>query len=264
MPTRSDKDALELDNLIRQGEAAARVGDRAEAEALLRRATAEYPYNEAAWLALAGVVEDLAEKRTILQRVQHINPASEEARLGLERIASKLGPAPADTAEDAVEAVPCVCGSGKTTLLRCSKCGKPICPDCSIRTPVGLRCKECAAVRKSPIYSLSARDVLVAGVVGLALSTIAAIIGGSLGGFLGFFTFFVGLAAGGFVADLMSRAVRYKRGVGMQILAVVCLVLGAAVLFFLPRGVFGAIGLRPGFNIFYLIAAIAAAIGRLR
>lgn len=263
MSTSVGKDSLELDSLIRQGEAAARVGDRAEAETLLRRAVSEYPYSEDAWLALAGVVADLPEKRDILRRVQQMNPASEEARLGLARIAAKLGPLPEDTAAPEVDAVTCVCGSGRTTLLRCSKCGKPICPECSVRTPVGLRCKECAAVRKNPLYDLSALDYLKAGGVGLGLSVVAALVASGLGGFFGFFTLIIGVAAGGLIADLMSRVIRYKRGVGMQILAAVCIILGALVVVFLAPLVI-RLGLRPGFNLFYIVAAVLAAIARLR
>jgi hypothetical protein len=34
---------------------------------------------------------------------------------------------------------------GVETRLRCAECQKPICPSCSVRTPVGLRCQSCAA-----------------------------------------------------------------------------------------------------------------------
>lgn len=34
---------------------------------------------------------------------------------------------------------------GVQTRLRCAECQTPICPDCSVRTPVGLRCPTCAA-----------------------------------------------------------------------------------------------------------------------
>lgn len=252
------KDTLELDRLLRQGEAAARVGDRAEAETLLRKAVDEYPYSEDAYLALAGVVDDLQEKRAILLRVQHMNPASEEARLGLERIAAKLGTAPTEAAEG-VEEVVCVCGSGRLTTLRCGKCGKPICPNCFVRHPVGLRCKECAQLRKSPIYNVSLGDYAKAGAVGLVLSVVAGAVAGSFGGFLGFFTLIIGVAVGGGIADLMSRVIRYKRGLGMQILAALCIIAGAGIAIFLP-----AIGIRAGFNLFYVIAAVIGAVGRLR
>ena len=272
MREQASQDSLKLDYLLRQGEAAARVGDRAEAETLLRRAVDEYPYSEDAWLALAGVVEDLGEKRTLLRRALDINPASEEARLGLERIAAKLGPSP-DDASPGVEEVLGVCGSGRMTTLRCGRCGKPICPDCFVRHPVGLRCKECAQVRKSPVYNLAASDYLVAGLVGLGLSAVVGLLLRFVGGF-GFFAIFIGLAVGGGIADLMSRVIRYKRGVGMQVLAGVCLVVGAMLgvlltspqlLGFLLRGDVRVVGvLLASLNPFFLLAAIVGAIGRLR
>lgn len=254
------KDDLELSTLLQQGAAAARVGDTAEAETLFRKAVDEYPYSADAYLALAGVVTDLEEKRSLLQHVQKLNPSSEEARLGLERIAAKIGPSPDDGAASNVEAVLCACGSGRMTVLRCGKCGKPICPNCMVRHPVGLRCKECAAVRKSPIYDVKIRDYLVAGAVGLGLSLVAAIAIRFFGGLAGFFIIIIGLPIGAGIADVMSRSVRMKRGLGMQILAAACLILGVG----LSSVLFGG---RISFNtitLMFVIAAIIGAVGRLR
>jgi membrane associated rhomboid family serine protease len=36
---------------------------------------------------------------------------------------------------------------GRETNVACSMCGRPICPDCMISTPVGMRCPECARDR---------------------------------------------------------------------------------------------------------------------
>lgn len=36
---------------------------------------------------------------------------------------------------------------GRTTYLSCSDCGKPICVDCSVDSPVGQKCPDCAAQR---------------------------------------------------------------------------------------------------------------------
>ena len=47
------------------------------------------------------------------------------------------------------------------TRLRCSRCGKPICPRCGVRTPVGLRCPECAGVRGLPTYRTGTDSVLM-------------------------------------------------------------------------------------------------------
>ncbi len=36
---------------------------------------------------------------------------------------------------------------GRETNVGCSRCARPICPDCMISTPVGMRCPECARQR---------------------------------------------------------------------------------------------------------------------
>lgn len=36
---------------------------------------------------------------------------------------------------------------GRETLASCSRCGRPICPDCMTPSPVGMRCPECAGER---------------------------------------------------------------------------------------------------------------------
>ena len=56
------------------------------------------------------------------------------------------------------------------TRLRCSRCGKPICPQCSVRTPVGLRCPECAGVRGLPTYPTGLDALVKAAGIGLVLA----------------------------------------------------------------------------------------------
>lgn len=49
----------------------------------------------------------------------------------------------------------CYRHSGRETNVSCSRCGRPICPDCMINSPVGMRCPECAGetqqVRRGPV-----------------------------------------------------------------------------------------------------------------
>lgn len=114
----------------------------------------------------------------------------------------------------------------RETLLRCNKCGKPICPECAIRHPVGLRCSECARVKKSPVYNVAPVEYATAGLVGIGVSTVAAFLMNLVGGWW-FVLFILGPVVGGFIAETMSRVVKYKRGRGMQILAGVSIVAGA-------------------------------------
>lgn len=83
---------LTVDNLIEQGIAALRSGDRRAAVQLLFRATQEDPANQRAWLWLAAVAPGPEGMRNCLERVIAIDPASplaDKARAGL----AQLGPA---------------------------------------------------------------------------------------------------------------------------------------------------------------------------
>jgi hypothetical protein len=260
---------FEADQLTQQAIAAAQAGDNEEAEELLRRATDLDPESGEAWLWLARVVDDLQAKQTYFQRVLELDPYNDLAKLGLDRVEEKLGVGGLD-GEVEEEVVYCTWHPDRETMLRCNRCGRPMCPECAVRHPVGLRCKECIKDTRSPIYNVAVRDYLVAGGVGLALSTVAGVFVPFITGF-GFFGWFlaiiVGPSIGAGIADLMGRVVR-KRGRGMGLVAGVCLVLGVMIGGTIMRqDLLGAVafifGLQIG-TIIYLVTAVGAAFARLR
>ena len=63
------------------------------------------------------------------------------------------------------------------TLVHCTRCGRPICPDCMIAAPVGHQCPECVwqaqrAFRQGPgrrvqVRSITATKVLLAAILGV-------------------------------------------------------------------------------------------------
>lgn len=55
------------------------------------------------------------------------------------------------------------------TNLRCGKCGELVCPDCMVHTPVGVRCEDCAKMRRIPTYDVSAQFLTRGVIVGLLL-----------------------------------------------------------------------------------------------
>jgi membrane associated rhomboid family serine protease len=57
----------------------------------------------------------------------------------------------------------------RETGLSCSDCGRPICADCATFAPVGIRCPDHAAVRRSPTTKIRPRPVRRA--PGIALAT---------------------------------------------------------------------------------------------
>jgi twitching motility two-component system response regulator PilG len=70
-------------DLLEQGIAAAKAGDKARARLILLEATERNPESESAWLWLAGVAESLEETVLCLQRVLEINPDNARAKKGL-------------------------------------------------------------------------------------------------------------------------------------------------------------------------------------
>lgn len=254
-----DLAGLEVDDLLRRGMAAARAGDHDDARFYLEEAARRNPDRADVWVELAGVVDDLETKRAHFERALQLSPANEQARLGLQRVSEKLG----KLVEEArpAETLYCHWHPDRETLLRCNKCGRPICTQCAIRHPVGLRCKECAQVVRSPVYTVSPVELGLAGLVGLALSVGAGFVMRFIAGYW-FVSWIIGPVVGGFVAEVMSRVIRYKRGLAMQVLAGLCLALGVVIV---SLWLFRGLGLLFNLGILiYLVFAVGAAAARLR
>jgi hypothetical protein len=58
------------------------------------------------------------------------------------------------------------------TRLTCCQCGTPICPQCLVRTPVGLKCETCAGTGAVSRRKRSQRWVVPAVLVGLVLALV--------------------------------------------------------------------------------------------
>ena len=109
------------------------------------------------------------------------------------------------------------------TELRCSRCDKPICPRCLVQTPVGARCRECANLRRPPMYQIPpayyirgfGAALLAGGAAGLAWGVLLPSLR-----FLGFFAFFLAMGLGYLMAEVVGRATNRKRGRWMQAAAV--------------------------------------------
>lgn len=112
-----------------------------------------------------------------------------------------------------------------TTALRCSRCGKPICPRCGVRTPVGLRCPDCAGVRGLPTYRTSAAVLAKAAAVGLGVALAV----GLLWGYAPAWGFYLALLLGFGVAEAMARVSNAKRGRDLQLLALAVMATGLVV-----------------------------------
>lgn len=124
--------------------------------------------------------------------------------------------------------VPCATHPDVETALRCSKCEKPICPRCLVQTPVGARCRECAQLRRLPIFNLTPALFLRA----LGVGTLVAVIIGALWSALpqlGFISVFLGAIAGFLIGSAVSRAANRRRSVYLKVVAALCFVLAYVV-----------------------------------
>lgn len=258
----------QLQKLLQQGAAAARVGERDAAQEAFRQATELAPESEEAWLGLAGAVESLAEKRACFQRVLAINPHNADAQAGLDWVARKermqeKEPGEEKTEEQAQKALDegetiyCFYHPNVETRLRCNKCGKPICAKCAVLTPVGYRCPDCIRSQQAIFYSAGWLDYVLVVAVGLVASAIGAAIVGSLGIW---FAIFLGPVAGGLIAEAARWAARRRQGRYMAAIVSGCIIFGA-----LPTLPFVGLSLWAlGGLLIYVATAIGTAYARLR
>ncbi len=266
-----------LRSLLRQAEKAADSGKRAAARTLYRQILEEAPESEAAWLGLAGVTFELAEKTAVYERILQINPDNEAAKTGLTQLRGdpipvedeadpfeqsrewlKTATAPATEKKAAVpepepkpEPKPvaetavhdhdhdhdpiaaagddfdlfCYRHPNRETSLRCYNCGQPICISCAVKTPVGYSCPDCIRDLQKNYYTITLLDYIIAFIVALPLSIIAAY----LVGFLGFFVIFVAPVAGTLIGRIVFWAVRRRRGRWLAHLVGATVVLGAII-----------------------------------
>ena len=110
--------------------------------------------------------------------------------------------------------VSCPRDPGVQTALRCSRCEKPICPKCLIQTPVGGRCRDCAQIAKSPVYTMTNAVMARAATA----SVVGGVVMGLIWGFVllpfsfGFLSILVGAGLGYAFTRMMEFATGRKRG----------------------------------------------------
>ena len=105
------------------------------------------------------------------------------------------------------------------TNLRCSKCEKPICPRCMVYTPVGPRCPECAALRRLPTYDVPPLYYVRAAAVGIGLAIASGFVWALVGGLAFLFSILIALGIGYVIGQGISASVNRKRGLGLQTIA---------------------------------------------
>ncbi len=236
---------LELINLIKQAQVTAASGDREAAIRMFQEALEQAPDNETVLMELASLVHDPQEKQGYLKRVLDINPYNEDARAMLKELEGPTQPEEDTPSQEEEPILYCYYHPDRPTTLRCNKCGKPICTECAIRTPVGYRCPDCVREQQDKFYTATSSDILkgatVAFLGGMGIGLVIYLVARFLGpfGFFGFLiAFFLGPALGGAVAEMVRRVMgkRHARrfpivGVIAMIVGIFIVALGSGVLF---------------------------------
>ena len=112
--------------------------------------------------------------------------------------------------------------SGTETALRCSRCEELVCPACMVHSAVGVRCPDCAQVKRPPTFDVSgiflARAIgasLGLGVVcGVAVKILALVLTG-----IPFWAAIAFAGIGYVVGEGVSRSVNRKRGRRLKLVA---------------------------------------------
>jgi len=99
----------------------------------------------------------------------------------------------------------------RETALRCNKCGRYMCPECAVQTPVGYRCRQCVRQHEDKFYKGTQSDdvkvfAVCAGLMAVAGGIMSAI------GFGLFLALIVGFPVGGAISEVALRAVERRRG----------------------------------------------------
>ncbi|MBN1484401.1 MAG: tetratricopeptide repeat protein [Chloroflexia bacterium] len=242
--------------LLREAGAAARAGDRSEAERLYRKLLEQDPQNAAAWMGLGGVLEEPGQKAACFEKVLELDPVNDDAAASLERLRAVL---PTEG-----EVMTCAFHPRVETVLRCSQCGRPICVRCAQPYPVGQLCPTCVRGRRPAYYQ--ANLLHLAGASGAVL--VASFLAGLLARFVlsslwGFFiAIWAAVAVGGALSRLALWAGQRRRGLVVQITVAVSMVVGhlaGAGPALLRSGV-----LNLGAFLLYLALAVSATVAWLR
>lgn len=111
------------------------------------------------------------------------------------------------------------------TELRCSKCDKPICPDCMVQTPVGARCPDCARLDKLPTFRLSPKNYLIAAATALGMTIVCGAAWGIVRALIPFILLDIVAATGvGWaISEVVSRSVNRKRGTWLAVIGAVAI-----------------------------------------
>jgi hypothetical protein len=133
-----------------------------------------------------------------------------------------------------------------------------------VRAPVGVRCPDCANLKRLPTYEVSTKRYLIALVVGLGVAIATGFLWALMvkaTTFL-FFSLLISAAIGYAIGEMISLVTNRKRGVGLQVVGCISVITCFVVFYLVVQYLF--ISIFSLFMIIGLAIAIAVVIARLR
>ena len=141
------------------------------------------------------------------------------------------------------------------TSIRCGRCEDPICPDCLVHSPVGMRCPDCGRVNTVPTYDVP-MPFLLRGIGAGALAALALGIAFNFAAPVLFrlvyldialinimlpFLYVAIMAGIGFaIGEAVSISTNRKRGLKLKIVSAACVFIGSfAITIGFPSAVYG-------------------------
>ncbi len=206
-----------------------------EKKAAYERVLQINPDNKAAKAGLArmqdGAADPFERSRTWLDSVTA--PAQQEVIVEPESKVVKETAVPQPTPQHAPETavddefdLVCYRHPNRDTALRCYSCGKPICIKCAQNTPVGYSCPDCLKDLRKGYYNATILDYIIAFIIAVPLSVVAAY----FLRLIGFFTFFISPVVGTFIGRIVFWAVRRHRGRWLSHVVAGAVVVGAGLM----------------------------------
>ena len=150
----------------------------------------------------------------------------------------------------------------KETAIRCGRCDDPICPDCLVHSPVGMRCPNCARVNRVPTYDVTtpflirgiAAGVATALVLGAVFFVVAPLLFRLV--FVGVpilntilpYLYIVIISAVGFaIGEAVSLATNRKRGTKLKLVSAASMLLASVPMTYaFPAAAYGMLYLFIG------------------
>ncbi len=164
-----------------------------------------------------------------------------------------VNPTPESVAAEPGDKLYCTVHPTVETNLRCNRCGRPMCTRCAVKTPVGYRCKECVRAQQDKFFDAQVLDYLIAGVVSLVGSFVAAAILSRIGVFF-LISILISPAVGGGIGMTVWRLTGKRRGRYTAAVVGTGVVVGALPFLMLNPITIGI----------YLFMATGAAVGQFR